>query len=122
MGDIRVDDAAEGSPVPTRRVPIHRPSQPTVTDAAVTLYARAKRLLRRPQTDAVHRELQAVSHELAVELKWKPWMVDVIDTIGFAGPSQWEGESWWQAAAVADELEQALRARRKAARMARSAA
>jgi hypothetical protein len=93
-----------------------------ITDAAVTLYERAKKLLRRVESEETRRELLDISRGLAIELKLKPWMTCPLDTLGFSGPSQWEGDSWWTAAAIADELEAALRARRKAARMAKSAA
>lgn len=91
-----------------------------ITDAAVTLYARAKRLIRRGEKQH-HYELLDISRQLALELKLRPWVVCPLDTIGFDGPSPWEGESWWQSAAIADELEEALKARRRAERAARRA-
>jgi hypothetical protein len=96
--------------------------EPQITDAAVTLFERAKKLLRRPESEQSERELLDISCELAVELHLKPWAICPLDTLGFTGPSPWEGDSWWPAAALADELEAALRKRRKAARAARRVA
>jgi len=105
--------------MPTKRTPIHRSPFPHITPTAVSLYERAKRLIARGNEDAP--ALRDISYELAVELKLKPWMVCPLDTLGFTAPSPWEGDSWWQAAALADELEEALKARREAARKAKRA-
>lgn len=104
--------------MPTKRTPIGRTPFPVISPAAVTLYERAKRLIRRGE-EQHHDELITISRDLAIELKLKSWMVCPLDTLGFASPSPWEGDSWWQSAAIADELEAALKARRKAEREAR---
>lgn len=108
-------------PGPIRK-PLAHPARATmITPAAVELYARAKRLIQRGEKQ--HRdELVDISRQLAVELKLRPWQTCPLDTIGFAGPSPWEGPSWWQSAALADELEVALRERRRAERARRKAA
>jgi len=108
--------------MPTRRTPITRPPGPLITPAAVTLYARAKRLIRRGEEQHAA-ELNELSYQLALEMNLRPWLVCPLDTIGYSKPAAWEdGEDWWQAAALADELEAALKARRKAERAARKAA
>jgi len=110
----------EAMTMPYKRRGGSKTREPQITAAAVTLYERGKRLIRRGEEQ--HRdELLGISRELAVELKLKPWWVCPLDTIGFDGPSQWEGDSWWQSAAIADGLEEALRERRRAQRAARKA-
>jgi len=111
--------------VPTKRIPIGRPPAPRITPRAVELYARAKRLLRRPEIEENERELSEVSYQLSAELGMKPWQTDPIDCIGATEPPPWErgsefaAEDWYRSAALRDELEQALRDRRRAQRQMR---
>src|SRR5262249_23744188 len=108
--------------MPTRRTPITRPPGPYVTPEAVAIYARAKRLIQRGEEQHAD-ELSELSYRRGAEIGLKPWMVCPLDTLGYSKPAAWEdGEDWWQGAALVDELEAALKARRKAERAARKAA
>src|SRR5262249_45916327 len=53
-------------PGPIRRPLAHPVRAPVITDAAVTLYERGKRLLKRPETEENESELRDVSYQLAV--------------------------------------------------------
>jgi len=92
-----------------------------ITPQAVELYARAKRLAR---SNGNASELNDVSYALAAELKLRPWMTCPLDIValGYSRP-EWEADDewWWKSAALADELETALQAKRKAEREARKA-
>jgi hypothetical protein len=111
--------------MPTKRIPIGRPPAPRITPRAIELYAQAKRLLRRPETEENERALSDVSYQLSAELGLEPWATDPLDCIGCTEPPQWERgselatEDWYRSAALRDELEQALRDRRRARRQAR---
>jgi hypothetical protein len=99
-----------------------RSREPVITITAIELFAKAKRLLRQPQSDERDQLLSDLGYDIAAELKLKPWMPNVFDVVGYAKPEPWEeSESWWQVADLADQLEQALRERRKAKRAARRA-
>jgi hypothetical protein len=105
----------------------HGPAQrePAITEPAITLYETAKRLLRRVATEENERALNEASHQLDVELQLRPWQTSPIDTIGCTEPPAWErgsalaAEDWHNSAAIRDELEEALRARRRVRRQAR---
>src|SRR5262245_5514503 len=102
-------------PGPIRRPP-NRPPTMIITDAAVTLYERAKKLIASGKEDAP--ELRDISYQLGAELKMRPWATDVLDTLGYSKPPEWEpdGDDWWRSAGLRDQLEQVLRERRKARR------
>jgi hypothetical protein len=104
---------------------IDKSREPTISPQAVELFARAKKLLRRRHSEQTENELSDISFALAVELKQLPWMTDVLDTLGFSKPPEWEDANdpdWHRSAAIAAELETVLRAKRDAEREARRAA
>jgi hypothetical protein len=107
-------------PGPIRK-PLAHPARGTmITPAAVELFAKAKRLLRRPETKERDRALNDLTAQLEIELKLKPWMPAIFDVYGYSKPEPYEdSENWWQIAEIVDALEAVLRERRKAERAAR---
>jgi hypothetical protein len=97
-----------------------------ISPDAITLFERGKRLIARGDYDAP--ALRDISYQLAVELKLKPWLCcPLVDCVGYSEPAEWmdsdrEREDWFRSAAIRDQLEQALKARRKAEREARKKA
>jgi hypothetical protein len=89
-----------------------------ITDVAVTLYERARKLARRPATEANERALNDLSYQLGAELGLKPWMTCPLETLGYAKPAYEDAEDWSHATEIAEALTAALRARRKACRAA----
>ena len=92
-----------------------------ITDASVTLYERARKLLRRPESAETERALNDLSYQLGAELGLQPWATCPLETLGYSKPSYEDSEDWSRAAEIAEALTAALRARRKAARLARRA-
>jgi len=87
-----------------------------ITDAAVELYRRGLKSMRRDDEDV----LADFSGRLARELGLRPWCTCPLDTIGYSEPPEWEreglaAEDWYRSAAIRDQLEAALRDKRRAA-------
>jgi hypothetical protein len=104
-----------------RRITKERDGQ--ITSEAVEIYRRGLKAMRRGDDDV----LRDFSYRLAGELGLKPWMTCPLDTIGHTAPAGWEDtdrerEDWHRSKALANRLEKALRARRRATREARKAA
>jgi hypothetical protein len=109
----------------TRRTPIGRTSIPVISPEAVTLFERGKRLIARGDEDAP--ALRDISLQLAMELKLRPWMTCPLDTLRYSEPAEGmdterEREDWYRSAGIRDQLEAALKARRRAEREARKKA
>jgi hypothetical protein len=109
----------------TRRRPISRQAAPRITLAAVDLFERGVRLMRRRQTDEVYNQLNKISCELARELQFRPWNDCPLLECGGESPPDWmTGElaiaDWWRSKGIRRELEAALRERRRAERAARA--
>ena len=88
-----------------------------INDEAISIFAKGRRCIARGDDDG----LSAASYELAVALRLRPWCTCPFDCIGANEPLSWEtGEfaltDWRRSNALADQLEQALRERRRAAR------
>jgi hypothetical protein len=107
-------------PGPIRK-PLAHPAHATmITPAAIELFARGKRIIASGKEEERASELNEICYQLEVELKMRPWMTAPLDTLGFSKPQEWEDASdWWRSAGVCDELEAALKAKRKAERAAR---
>jgi len=108
----------------TRRRPISRQAAPRITLAAVDLFERGVRLMRRQQTDEVYNQLNKISCELARELQFRPWNDCPLLECGGESPPDWmTGElaiaDWWRSKGIRRELEAAVRARRERARVQR---
>ena len=108
----------------TRRRPISRQAAPRITLAAVDLFERGVRLMRRRQTDEVYNQLNKISCELARELQFRPWNDCPLLECGGESPPDWmTGElaiaDWWRSKGIRRELEAAVRARRERARVQR---
>lgn len=108
----------------TRRRPISRQAAPRITLAAVGLFERGVRLMRRRQTDEVYNQLNKISCELARELQFRPWNDCPLLECGGESPPDWmTGElaiaDWWRSKGIRRELEAAVRARRERARVQR---
>jgi hypothetical protein len=96
-----------------------------ISPEAITLFERAKRLIARGEWDAP--ALRHVSLRLAMELKLRPWMTCPLDTLRYSEPTEGmdtplEIEDWHRSAGIRDQLEAALKARRRAEREAREKA
>jgi hypothetical protein len=104
----------------TRRTPISRTPNPHITPEAIALYEKGKRFIARGKYDAP--ELSQISYELGRVLGVRPWQCcPLVDCVGYSEPADWmdterEREDWFRSAEIRDQLETALRARRKAVR------
>jgi hypothetical protein len=96
--------------------------EPQITPAAVALYERAQKLLRKPQSDARDQILSDLGFDIAAELKLKPWVPNIFNVVGYSKPEPYEdADDWWKVAELAEQLEAAVKAKRKAEREARRA-
>jgi hypothetical protein len=91
-----------------------------VTPKAIALYERGLRLLARGEDHA----LNTLSYELAAELGLRPWHTCPLDTVSYSAAPDWmrsqvERDDWHRSAGIRDQLEEALRDRRRAQREAR---
>jgi hypothetical protein len=99
----------------TRRTPIGRTPGPRITPRAVSLFAEAMALKRRRGWS---REVLALSCELDAELGMKPWNPDVLCADRDKPEREWplgDGD-YYRSRAIRLELEDAVAARRKAAK------
>jgi len=109
-------------PGPIRKPLQHRSNDAIITPEAIAVFERGKRCLARGDDDG----LSDASYQLALALRLKPWNECPFDTIGESEPPAWETSEfartdWRRSKALADQLEQALRDKRKAEREARRA-
>lgn len=107
----------------TRRTPIARQAAPQISSAAVDLFERGIRLMRRKPSTQVEDELRNIWQELHLILGLQPWQESPLDCDEPEPPSFVTGElaiaNWCRSRGIRLELEAALRARREARREAR---
>jgi len=104
-----------------RRVSKDR-GEPQVTGEAISLFERARQLQRRKWSEETERELSDLSFRLGAELKLAPYEEDPLDCDTDEPPSWMRSENeitdYHRSRQIRLMLEQALRARRDAAREA----
>jgi hypothetical protein len=111
----------------TRRTPIGRTPIPHVSPEAVTLFERGAKLMRRKPTEDIERALSPVSFELGRVLGLKAWNDCPLVDCDCREPPPFldtrdEIEDWWRSRWIREQLQDALRERRKAEREARKPA
>jgi hypothetical protein len=110
-------------PGPIRRPLAHPVANVIINDAAITLFERGLRCTTRgDEGDALNR----LSYELGSALKLRPWHFCPFDTVGYSAPPGWmkseaERADWFRSAGIRDQLQLALKARRKARRQSKAA-
>jgi hypothetical protein len=104
-----------------RRVSKDR-GEPQINAAAIDLYERARQLQRRKWSEQTERELSDVAFRLGAELKLAPYEEDPLDCITEEPPSFMRSDNeiadWHRSRAIRQMLDDALKARRDAAREA----
>jgi hypothetical protein len=105
---------------------VSKTREPQVTSEAIALYERGRLLQRRKRSEEVQRELTTIAFQLAHALKLQPWDECPLDVDTEAPPafmrSELEVADWHRSREIRYQLEQAIRARRDAAREAKRAA
>jgi hypothetical protein len=109
-------------PGPIRRPLAHPAANVIINDAAVVLFERGLRLIARGDDGA---RLNELSYELAAALKLRPWHTCPFDTVGYSEPPDWmkslaEHDDWYRSAGIRNQLQLALKARRKARRQSKA--
>lgn len=108
--------------MPTNRTPRHRAARTKITVTAIDLYEQGKRVMQRKPSDENHVEFVRIWNALHLELNFRPWVQSPLDFDPHEAPpfngNDIETASWEQTSQAYEELERALRERRKAVRAA----